>query len=116
MLPIFFFGNPLLKEEDQNLKEPGSSKFREEMINSPVYNYREVKIFLHNLAFKSHIIIIMAQFPPNTWRGITLGGLKINYSDGFVLPVFVTTRLCNNAGSTSKAVWEIDKYTSTPSH
>ena len=37
MLPIFFFGNPLLKEEDQNLKEPGSSKFREEMINSPVY-------------------------------------------------------------------------------
>ena len=107
--------NPLLKENEQDLKEPGSSKFREE-INSPVCNYREVKIFLHNLAFKSHIIIIITQFPPNTWTGITVGGLKINYSDGFVLPVFVTTRLCNNAGSTSKAVWEIDKHTSTPSH
>ena len=51
MLPIFLFENPLLKEKDQNLKEPGSSKFREKMINSPVCNYREVKIFLHSLAF-----------------------------------------------------------------
>ena len=37
MLPIFFFGNPL-KEKDQILKEPGSSKFREEMIACPVCN------------------------------------------------------------------------------
>ena len=45
------------------------------------------------MAINPRIIIILAQFPPingQDWLG-TLDGHKTNYSDRFVLPVFVTT-------------------------
>ena len=66
----------------------------------------------HSMAINPRIIIILAKFPPINGqdRFGTLDGQMTNYSDRFVLPVFVTTNLCNNAGSTFEAGWEIYKY------
>ena len=48
--PHLFLWETPNKGEGSILKEPGSSTFDEEIIACPVCNYREVRIFLHNLA------------------------------------------------------------------
>ena len=102
--PSFSLENPLIKAKDQfskNLVVPSW--------HTPFVLLPGGKIFSHSMAIKPRIIIIVAQLHPTTRTIITLEGHERNYSDRFVLPVFVTTELCNNAGSTFEAGWEIYK-------